>query len=49
MTTLRFQSSSTDKWSNPRAYSDPSMRLRKYGPIRPMVEKRRLLDRLLGR
>jgi len=38
MATLCFRSSRPDKWVMPRPYSDPSLRKRAYGPIRPMEE-----------
>lgn len=33
-----FHRSPPDQWSNPRPYSDPASRYRKYGPVRPMEE-----------
>ena len=49
MSTLRFQSSTPDRWIQPRAYSDPSLRHMKYGRILPMEERRSFLGRILGR
>lgn len=49
MSNLRFQSSTADPWTAPRAHSDPTMRRLKYGPIRPMYERPSFLHRLLGR
>lgn len=49
MSTLRFQSSTPDRWIQPRAYSDSSLRQMKYGRILPMEERRSFLGRILGR
>lgn len=50
MTKLRFASSRPASCVSPRPYSDPSLRLRKYGPIQPMdLPRRSLLARLFGR
>ena len=38
MTSAPIHSSKPDKWSNPRPYSDASIRQMKYGRIRPMEE-----------
>lgn len=47
MSGLSFRSSRPDSWMQPRPHSDPSTRLRKYGPIRPMEEPG-LIARLFG-
>jgi hypothetical protein len=47
MSGLSFRTSRPDSWVQPRPYSDPSSRFRKYGPIRPMEEPG-LLSRLFG-
>ena len=38
MSSYSFRSSKPDRWSSPRAYSDPSLRALAYGPVRPMQE-----------
>lgn len=47
MSGLSFRSSRPDTWVVPRPYSDPSQRLLKHGPIRPMQEPG-FLARLFG-
>jgi len=44
-----FRSSRPDTWTMPRPISDPSTRLRTYGPVKPMTEGTGLLGRLLSR
>ena len=44
-----FRSSRPDPWTLPRPASDPSARLRAYGPVRPMAEDTGLLGRLFRR
>lgn len=47
--------STPDQWTRPRPHSDPAIRLRKHGPIRPMLEPgmmqsiSALLGAILGR
>ncbi|MEO0463911.1 MAG: hypothetical protein AAF127_12320 [Pseudomonadota bacterium] len=41
-------SSAPDRWSNPRPFTDATLRQMKHGRIRPMVEPS-FLERLLGR
>lgn len=43
-----YVSSRPDNWTQPRPHSDPSLRLHKYGRVRPMEEPS-FWDRLLGR
>ncbi len=43
-----FTSSRNDAWSNPRPYTDASLRFAKYGRVLPMEEPS-LLERLFGR
>ncbi|QQN73263.1 hypothetical protein [Croceicoccus sp. YJ47] len=33
-----FRSSAPDKWTQPRPFSDPSLRFAKFGAIQPMEE-----------
>ncbi len=47
MSSLTFRSSRPDSWVSPRAYTDPTQRLMKHGPIQPMEEPG-LLARLFG-
>lgn len=42
MSHASFRSSRPDTWSIPRPHTDPSQRLMKHGPIRPMDEDRSL-------
>ena len=49
MATRCFRSSRPDEWTLPRPPRDPSLRLRAYGPIRPMVKDAGLLGRLFAR
>ena len=49
MSSERHNSSRADSWLAPRPYSDPSLRLRKYGRIRSMDEEPGLLRRLFSR
>ncbi|XUU60389.1 hypothetical protein ACRAQ6_12620 [Erythrobacter sp. HA6-11] len=46
MTRYSFRSSQPDSWVAPRPYSDPNLRMRKYGRIQPM-EGPGLFQRLL--
>lgn len=48
MSSLTFRSSKPDRWTNPRPYSDATLRHMAYGPIQPM-HRATLFDRLLGR
>jgi hypothetical protein len=48
MTTATITSSRPDRWSNPRPWSDATMRQIKHGRIRPMEEPG-LLARWFGR
>ena len=43
-----YTSSRPDRWSSPRAYSDPSLRRSMYGAVQPMEEPS-VLERLLAR
>jgi hypothetical protein len=47
MSGLSFRTSRPDTWVQPRPHSDPSIRFRKYGAIRPMEEPG-LFARLFG-
>lgn len=47
MSNLPFHSSSPDRWSKPRGYSDSGMRRLVHGPIQPM-ERPSFLERLFG-
>lgn len=38
MTFQRFHTSGADEWTRPRAQLDPSTRLYRHGPIRPLEE-----------
>lgn len=38
MSTARFYKSAPDNWTAPRPFSDASVRMMKYGRIRPMEE-----------
>jgi hypothetical protein len=49
MSSLTFRSSRPDSWTAPRPYTDPNMRLMKYGKIRPMDEERGFFRRLFFR
>lgn len=49
MATRCFRSSRPDGWTLPRPYSDPSARLRTYGPVQPLREGPGILGRLLFR
>jgi hypothetical protein len=49
MSSLTFRSSRPDSWTAPRPYSDPNLRMLKYGPIRPMDEDRGFFRRLFSR
>ena len=44
-----FRSSSPDRWSVPRPYSDASLRMMKHGRVLPMADEPGLLRRLLSR
>lgn len=48
MSSLTFRSSKPDRWTNPRPYSDATLRHMAYGPIQPM-HRVTLVERLLGR
>jgi hypothetical protein len=47
MSSFSYRSSRPDKWTQPRAYRDPSIRYMMHGPIQPM-EQPTLLQRLFG-
>ena len=49
MATRCFRGSKPDPWIVPRPSSDPSARLRAYGPIRPMAADPGFFRRLLAR
>jgi hypothetical protein len=49
MSSLTFRSSRPDSWTAPRPYSDPNLRMMKYGRIRPMDEDRGFFSRLFLR
>ena len=38
MTFQRFHTSAPDEWTKPRPHLDPSTRLYRHGPIRPLEE-----------
>ena len=38
MSGLSYRSSQPDRWVQPRAYTDASLRLQVHGPIQPMEE-----------
>lgn len=46
-TSPTYSSSPPDRWTMPRPHQDPSLRLRKHGPIQPMREPS-LLARIFG-
>ncbi|QZH75834.1 MAG: hypothetical protein JY451_04385 [Erythrobacter sp.] len=48
MSSRVFTSSRPDRWTSPRAMSDPSLRLAAFGRIQPM-EQPGLLERLFSR
>jgi len=49
MSSLTYRTSRPDKWVNPRPYRDPSLRLRRNGPIQPMeTGEIGILARLFG-
>ena len=47
MSSLSYRSSSPDRWSKPRGYSDTGIRRLVHGPIQPM-ERPGFLERLFG-
>ena len=47
MHTPSFRSSSPDRWTQPRPFSDPSLRFAKFGALRPM-EQPSFWQRLIG-
>jgi hypothetical protein len=38
MTAVRIHTSAPDSWTNPRPYTDATIRRVKHGPVRPMRE-----------
>lgn len=48
MSHYSYRSSGPDAWSSPRPVSNPLLRRKHYGPIRPMKEERGFLAWLLG-
>lgn len=48
MSSMSFHSSRPDRWTQPKPYSDSSLRMRTHGPILPMEEPG-FLARLFGR
>jgi len=47
MSQYTFHSSRPDTWSSPRPVSNPLLRRKHFGPVRPMNEERGFLARLL--
>ncbi|MEM7666079.1 MAG: hypothetical protein AAF250_09520 [Pseudomonadota bacterium] len=47
MTSAPIRTTGRDRWSNPRPYTDASLRQMKHGPIRPMEEPS-FIERWLG-
>ena len=48
MSSFSYRTSRPDRWVQPRAHSDASMRYMTHGPVLPM-EQAGLFQRLLGR
>lgn len=48
MSQYSFHSSRPDAWSSPRPVSNPLLRRKHYGPIRPMEREPGFLARLLS-
>jgi len=48
MSSLTFRSSRPDTWTAPRPYTDPNLRMMKYGRVRPMNDDRSFFSRLFS-
>lgn len=48
MISYTFRSSRPDNWTDPRPWTDASLRYQKHGPVQPM-ERPSLWQRLMGR
>ena len=49
MSQYTYRSSGPDAWSSPRPVSNPLLRYKHYGPVRPMEnDERGFLSRLFG-
>lgn len=48
MSSYTFRSSRPDHWTQPRPFTDASLRYMAYGPIQPLQRQGGFLSRMLG-